>query len=109
MAEEKPYLIETLRISDVAESLGVSSHQLSHVINKEYQMSFFNLINGFRIEEIKRRLTDEKFSGYTILAIALDTGFNSSASFYRIFKNHTGLTPSQYIKRNKILESHPAA
>ena len=49
-----------------------------------------------RVEEVKRRLTTPKFSNYKIVAIAYDCGFNSKASFNRIFKNETGVTPSAF-------------
>jgi AraC-like DNA-binding protein len=42
------------------------------------------------------RFSDPKFNNYTILAIALDAGFNSKTTFNSIFKSQTGLTPSEY-------------
>jgi AraC-like DNA-binding protein len=46
---------------------------------------------------VKRRLTDPKFKNFTILSIAYDAGFNSKSAFNTIFKDLTGMTPSQYL------------
>ena len=109
METEKPYLKETLKLSDLASILDVQNHKLSQVINQEFGQTFFHFINGYRVREAKSRLTNPKYSDFTILAIALDTGFNSNASFYRIFKKETGLTPSQFIKRENKANSQNAA
>jgi len=109
MEIEKPFLTETLKLSDLAAMLNVSSHQISQVINQEFNQSFFHFINKYRVEEAKRRLTDPKFADYTILAIALETGFNSNASFYRIFKSEIGMTPSQFMKKTNKENSQKAA
>ena len=37
----------------------------------------------------------------TLLAIAYESGFNSKASFNRVFKNQTGISPSNYVKKIK--------
>lgn len=47
---------------------------------------------------IKQRLDDGEAENFSILGIASDCGFNSKASFNRVFKKITGSTPSAYIK-----------
>jgi len=102
MEKEKPFLNEELRLPDLADIIDVSPHQLSQVINQSFNQNFYNFINQHRVQEVQKRLSDPKYDHVTILGIALDTGFNSNASFYRVFKQHTGQTPSQYLKSNKI-------
>ena len=51
----------------------------------------------YRVEEVKQRLKDSKYKNFTILAIAYDSGFNSKSAFNTIFKDLTGMTPSQYL------------
>jgi AraC-like DNA-binding protein len=50
------------------------------------------------VDEVKQRLENPRFKHLTILAIAYDSGFNSKSSFNTIFKEKTGLTPSDYMK-----------
>ncbi|MCD4696832.1 MAG: helix-turn-helix domain-containing protein [Bacteroidales bacterium] len=55
-------------------------------------------VNNYRVEEVKRLMAEGKHEHYTLLAIALEAGFNSKSSFNRIFKEFTGSTPSHYKK-----------
>jgi AraC-like DNA-binding protein len=96
----KPWLKEKISLYDLAHELDLTSHQLSSLLNDYLETSFYDYINHHRVEEVKRRLKNNN-NQFTFLAIALECGFNSKASFNRIFKQKTGLTPSEYIKANK--------
>jgi AraC-like DNA-binding protein len=96
MEDEKPYLNPELNIGDLANSIGVHSHQLSKLINNQLGKNFFEFVNDFRVQEFKRNVTDPKNRHISILGVAMDSGFNSKATFNRIFKNSTGQTPSQF-------------
>lgn len=102
MEKEKPFLNEELRLPDLANIIEVSPHKLSQVLNQSFNQNFYNFINKYRVNEVQNRLADPKYNKNSILGIALDAGFNSNASFYRIFKQHTGQTPSQYLKANSL-------
>ncbi|MDD3320264.1 MAG: AraC family transcriptional regulator [Paludibacter sp.] len=101
MKDEKLYLNPTLSIHDLADSMKMPAHQLSKVINKEFHCNFFEFVNKYRIEEFKQRAYSSDYKNMTILAIALDCGFNSKSAFNRIFKDMIGLTPGDYIKHHK--------
>lgn len=96
MTERRPYLDGELRLSELAAALDVPAHHLSQTINQALGLSYFELMNRYRVEAAKALLADAKRSDRTILEIALQAGFGSKASFNRIFKRHTGLTPSQF-------------
>ncbi len=98
MKAKKPFLNPELKLSDLAETLEIAPNHLSQVINAELDKNFFDFVNEYRIEEAKRRLLDVRFEHYSILAIALDVGFNNKASFNRVFKKHTNTTPSNFVK-----------
>lgn len=102
MQNEKPYLDPELTLPKLAESLEVSTHQLSQVINEIHQNNFFDFINQYRVEEVKRKISDEQFKNYSLLAIAFDSGFNSKSAFNRVFKKITTMTPSQYKKSLQV-------
>ena len=96
--QEKPYLKNKLTIDELASQVEVSVHDLSLFINEVLDQNFFDLVNSYRVKEFKMRISDPRNKNYTLLGIALDSGFNSKASLNRIFKKHTGISPSQYLK-----------
>jgi len=96
MESEKPYMNNNLTLGDLAALLSISSHNLSEIINTKEKKNFFDFINHYRIEETKRELINPKKGNLTILAIAMDAGFNSKTSFNTLFKKYVGMTPSQY-------------
>lgn len=98
MQEARPYLNRELTIYDLSAQLEIPRHILSEIINEHLGKNFYNLVNDYRVEEVKRRLEDPKFKHLTILAIAFDSGFNAKSSFNTIFKEKTGSTPSEYLK-----------
>lgn len=95
---EKPYLDPEYRLNDLAHALDLPLHHLSQIINEHGKVSFSELVNRYRVEEVKCLLNDPEKKDYTILAIAYEVGFNSKASFYNAFKKITGVTPSVYKK-----------
>ncbi len=97
----RPYLNKNLTIGELAEAIDVPAYQLSIVINKHMKTSFFELINTYRIEELKQRFFEPRYSNLTLLGMALECGFSSKATFNRIFKQLTGQTPSEYIRQTK--------
>ncbi len=100
MIEEKLFLDFKLGLSDLATKLEITTNQLSALLNDVIGKSFYDYINEFRIEEVKKRLIDPQEKKNTILAIAWECGFNSKSAFNRVFKNNTGLTPSQFQKKH---------
>lgn len=99
MKSEKPYLKNDLKISDLASGLSVPAYQLSQLINDEFSVNFYDFINKYRIEDAKNLLVDETYN-YKILAIAYEVGFNSKATFNRVFKKITSFTPSEYKEKH---------
>lgn len=102
LESEKPYLNKNLSIGELAEAIDVQTYQLSQLINDQLGKSFFELINSYRVEEVKKRFFDPKYSNLTLLGIAMECGFNSKASFNRIFKQLTSQTPTEYIKTKNV-------
>lgn len=98
MEIEKPYLKADLKLSELAGLLNVSANHLSQFLNQELKTNFYDFINNYRVEEVKKRLVNPENADYTILSIAYDSGFSSKTSFNRIFKKFTGTTPSHFNK-----------
>ncbi len=98
MESEKLYLEGELKISDVAENLGVSSNNLSQIINEKLGKNFYDFVNEYRVETAKTLLVNPKKQHLTLLAIAFESGFNSKSSFNSVFKKQCGLTPTEFKK-----------
>jgi len=99
MQQEKPYLEPKLSLTELAQRMGISPNHLSQVINQEAEMNFHDFVNKYRVEEFLH-MAPEK-SHFSLLALALESGFNSKSSFNYIFKKQKGLSPSQYLSKNK--------
>ncbi|MCF2443312.1 helix-turn-helix domain-containing protein [Dyadobacter sp. CY345] len=98
ITEEKPYLDGDLTAGILSQMLGISVNHLSQVLNQQQNQNFFDFINSYRVEEVIRRMKDPRNRHLTLLALALDSGFNSKTSFNTIFKKVTKQTPSEFYK-----------
>lgn len=99
LAEKKVYLDDSLTLADLADELGITTKKLSELINQHLDTNFYNLINDYRVNEVIARLSGPDAEKFTLLGIAFDCGFQSKASFNRIFKQKTGQSPSAYKKQ----------
>ena len=95
---EKPYLDPDLNLIDLAKSLKMTRAQLSEVINVCFNKNFNDFINEQRVEAVKEMLKSGKQKELSLLGIAFDCGFNSKATFNRVFKKWTGHSPTAYIE-----------
>jgi AraC-like DNA-binding protein len=102
MEEQKFFLNSELTITELANTLTVHPNHLSQVINSMESKTFYDFINGLRIDEFKRLVAQPENQKYTLLGLAFECGFNSKTAFYRNFKNVTGLSPTLYLKQIHI-------
>ena len=100
--EKKPYLQQRYSLKDLAVDTNIPLHQLSAFINKYWGKNFNDFINEFRVKAIQEAIRQGAHSEKTLLGLAYDSGFNSKATFNRVFKKMTGQSPSQYIARNNL-------
>ncbi|MCY7350787.1 MAG: helix-turn-helix domain-containing protein [Cytophagaceae bacterium] len=99
MEMDKLYLDPELTVEKVGRHLRVSLKTISAVLNQHLGKSFNTFVNEYRLEEVKRRLTDSTHSNLTLTGIAFECGFNSQATFQRTFKQMTGVSPREYLNR----------
>lgn len=93
MELDKVYHEHNFSRADLAREVGTSENTLSRAINRAFGKSFPRLLNEFRVEDAKRMLHDPSIP---IQILAFEVGFNSLASFNRVFREVTGQTPSHY-------------
>ena len=94
LGQEKIYREMRLNRAALAKKIGISEYALSRVINHHFSKNFNELVNQYRIEEAKARLRAEPDEQVTV--IGFEVGFNSIASFNRVFKEKTGMSPTEY-------------
>ncbi len=84
---------------ELAQMCSISEIYFRKLFARIYKISPRQYIINLRINKSKQLLTEGIFK---INAVAEYCGFSNPYHFCRLFKNKTGLTPSEYIKKNKI-------
>ena len=95
---DKPYLECDLTLGELATAVQATPHQLSQVLSTQLGLSFFDYVNGLRVEAVKATLARPQSVGRPLLEIALECGFGSKSAFNDAFKRITGMSPSVYRK-----------
>jgi AraC-like DNA-binding protein len=93
--QKQPYLDAEFNMNILSENIGFPKHQITEVLSTEIGQNFFQFVNSYRIEAVKKQLAN-KNNPFSIEAIGYECGFNSKSSFYTIFKKFTGKTPTEY-------------
>lgn len=98
MEEDKLYKNPKLTSQQLAIHLDLQPKELTHYVNEQLGCNFSQFLNKYRTEEAIRIMSSERAEKYKLEALAQEAGFNSKSSFYKIFKEQTGQTPSAYLK-----------
>jgi AraC-like DNA-binding protein len=98
MDTDRPFLDAEFNRGKLADKFRISEQHLSFIINNHFGMTFTDMVNMARLEQAKQQLKESEES---VINVAHSSGFNSIASFNRVFKNNTGMNPTEY-RRNKI-------
>lgn len=94
--ENEAYRDPEMKVADLAKMAGEPEYKVSRVITGVLNYPNFNqLINYKRVEYAKRFLSDPTCN-WSVLAIAMDSGFGSIGPFNRAFKTQTGMTASEF-------------
>ncbi|PJZ70436.1 AraC family transcriptional regulator [Leptospira perolatii] len=101
MEQQAFYRDSELRLIDLAAGLGLSVHQTSRYLNEVHQMTFYELVNYYRIKEACDLLIYDPKK--TVLEIGYEVGFNSKSTFNSQFVKATGMSPAIY-RKNRISE-----
>lgn len=101
MSEHRPHLRPDLTLAALAEEIGLTAPELSHVVNAGFGQNVSEFVNGYRVREVQARLLEPETERLTLLAVALESGFRSKATFNRAFRRATGTTPSAWWTANR--------
>lgn len=87
-----------LNRESLAERLGTNRTYLTKIISEKTGMSYPQFINSYRIEEAVRVLSDKSKASYPLKQLCADLGFSSISTFYKLFQEQVGMSPSAYRK-----------
>ena len=99
MNDTKIYLRQDLTITDVAQEIKEHPRTISIALNTYYKKNFNTYINEFRILTAEKMLKEGYTQQKSIEGLSQEVGFRSKTSFYRSFKENTGLTPLEFVKK----------
>lgn len=86
MKDEKPYLEGDLNLLKLSELIGISTHQLSYLLNNGFNENFFQFVNKYRVAHAKELLLSDSYYKMSVLGIAFESGFNSKQPSIRCSK-----------------------
>ncbi|MGN6293871.1 MAG: helix-turn-helix domain-containing protein [Chitinophagaceae bacterium] len=98
MEDDRIFLNPALNLDLLAAHTGIASKTISMILNQYIGKGFNEWINEYRLNEFKHKLSQSNLKQLTISGIASECGFNSQATFQRIFKQSLGMTPTEYLK-----------
>lgn len=92
---KKLFLNSELKITDIADMLGIHRNIVSDAINSQTGFSFNQYISNYRVEHAKSLLRQDP--NKKLSSISAESGFANEQSFFRTFKAITGKTPKEWI------------
>ena len=96
LVDDQLYQNPTLTLAELSAHTGLPPRLISFTVNAGFGRTFNDLVNGYRVAEVQRRLAAPDARRFTLLGIAFECGFNSKTTFNRIFKQLTGVAPREY-------------
>lgn len=101
MRDEHWYRDASLSLAELASRLQSRPHLLSQALNQVKGTTLHEYLQVWRVEEARRLLVDPASDRFTIDALAESAGFASRSAFYKAFKAHQGMTPSEFRARSR--------
>jgi AraC-like DNA-binding protein len=99
--ERKSYLNKSFSLAELAKQTAIPAHHLSQILNEELKMTFFELVNQYRVEAAKNKL-EAANPALKVEQLAYEVGYKSKSAFYAAFKKQTAMTPAQYRNLNVV-------
>ena len=96
--EHELYLSDHLKLNWLAEELEIKEEYIAVTLKENNFDNFKMFINYLKVKKAKKLIKQGYLKNYNIEALAKASGFNATNSFYRIFKNETGLTPKMFLE-----------
>ena len=101
MIARQAYREAGLTAEMLADRIGVHRNSMSRAVNRVTCGNFNHYINSFRIKEAVRIMSDTGYDRISIAELYERVGFGNRTSFYRVFKQLTGLSLVEFQKNNQ--------
>lgn len=88
--------LQTVR--DIAESCGVSESYVHRAVRRTESLTVKEYVNKLRLRHAIHQVEQ---GGNSLSVISKSCGFQSVSYFYRVFKKHYGMTPTQYFSKKE--------
>ncbi len=102
LTHQKVYKNNSISLETLSEMLGTTRHNTSQVINEHFDMSFYDLINQYRILEAVDIFDEDQKRNLNIIEVAYEVGYNNKVTFNKAFKKQMNQTPSTYIRSLRL-------
>lgn len=103
LTHQKVYKDNSISLEMLSKMLGTTRHNTSQVINEHFDMSFYDLINHYRILEAVDIFDEDQKQNLNIIEVAYEVGYNNKVTFNKAFKKHMNQTPSTYIRSLRLV------
>lgn len=103
MTTEELYLDPDLTLRKLSIRLDTNTKYLSQVINHHGGCNFLSFINDYRVDKVKGYLNAGDFYKHTFFGIAQRCGFKNKSTFYKVFRDVTGVTPKVYADKLEVV------
>ena len=97
---DQKYLNQNITLEKLASYYEIDSKTLSATIRKHNDSNFNDYVNSLRLDHFMFLIENLEHKKYTLFALAEKSGFNSKATFNRVFKKQYLIPPSSYIEQN---------
>lgn len=106
MDAHRPWTDPDFDIGALARLLDTYPNAISRALNRAGNMTFYEYVNGYRLSEARRLLTDPAEPELKIEALGRLAGFRARSTFFKQFREHTGQSPSEY-RANRATAAQP--
>lgn len=96
MVENNWYLDANYSLTNLSADTDITANAIREIITAEGYKNFSAYINSFRIAHAEQLISKGYLDTYSIESLCKDSGFQSEATFYRVFKKIHDRTPKEY-------------
>jgi AraC-like DNA-binding protein len=101
METQKPYLNNDFNMNILSTLTNIPLHHLSYYFREFRHNTFTDMKNEYRVKHAVQLMESGELSQFTLETIGMQSGFETRNTFRNAFKKLYGMTPSDYVERNR--------